>query len=355
MVLVTMLLMILSTGCKHAVVTASVLPTTDLTASVGLPTQTEYQTEQITEESTLPEQTTIATSIESTEVSEVASETTVPGTETSQGATGYPDGDSRNYPETTEQESTTVETTISTTTAPKYTFVELSKYMYCQGDTHVRTEPNIESRSVIVFELNRRVYVSGKCNETGWYRIEVEGQTLYMSDVMLADSEYIVATQPSTPPTTVAPTTAKPVTNETASGFVYYVAPYTNPDYNLELYLYEQLNICGIGWYYKYAVAQIAQESNWNPNSTNGRDHGLCQFKGIYWDERCQLAGLPGADIWNPYHQIYVYARFMMGILASCNNNVERALSLYITGTWDQWHQFYIDCIMERYKGLIAK
>ena len=360
-VLVTMLLMILSTGCKSQPVVASTLPATALIAETEKLTDVEETTKQNTTIATTELVTTevLSTEVESSEIeiSTYHSELDV--------SESLPIVETITVEVTTETSTTVLASTISTTAvptttsttaaetvppSPKYTYTELDKYMYCQGDTNVRTEPSLDGSIVVTFSLNRRVYVSGRCNETGWYRINIEGQTFYISDVMLGDKEYVA-------PTTQEPQVVRTSVNTTRSsdGFVYYVSAYMTPSYDLELYLYNQLHEVGIGWYYKYAVAQIAQESCWNPNSTNGRDHGLCQFKGIYWAERCAAAGLPGADIWNPYHQIYVYVRFIKDLLVRANHDVHYALSMYITGNPDDWHQFYIDCVMGRFNSLISK
>ena len=236
-------------------------------------------------------------------------------------------------------EQTSVE---ETTEAVRFTFTDMTSHMYVQGSVNIRTLPSTEGDIVFVLDVNDIVYVTGKCNETGWYRIDVEGQTLYVSNKYVGSSKVVYKSNPTTA-STVYPT----------SGFVYYKVSGVAPNKDYEMYLYNQLNSLGIAWWYPYAVAQIFQESRWNPNSTNGRDHGICQFKGIYFAGRAQhYAGMANADIWNPYDSLKVYAYYIKAILASHNNNVNSTLSFYICGDDNHWDQTYINHVMGWYNKL---
>lgn len=129
-----------------------------------------------------------------------------------------------------------------------------------------------------------------------------------------------------------------------AEDFKVYTIHGVSPDEGLQRHLYTKLTERGIGWYMPYAVCQIWQESRWNPKSTNGRDHGLTQQKGIYWDGRAAAYGIPGADIWDPYAQLHVYTAMMAGYLAASGGDVGRALSMYYLGA-DGWAQNYVDAV----------
>lgn len=117
------------------------------------------------------------------------------------------------------------------------------------------------------------------------------------------------------------------------------------PPYEWQWYLYGRLADRGLEWWYPYAIAQIYQESNWSQYSTNGRDHGLTQQKGIYWPERSAQAGIPGADIWDVYAQIHVYVWQMAQYLAAAGYDTGRALSMYYTGA-DVWSEEYVNHVM---------
>lgn len=129
-----------------------------------------------------------------------------------------------------------------------------------------------------------------------------------------------------------------------SAAFKVYTIHGATPSEELQRHLYAKLTERGIGWYMPYAVCQIWQESRWNPKSTNGRDHGLCQQKGIYWDGRAAAYGIPGADIWDPYAQLHVYTAMMAGYLAASGGDVGRALSMYYLGA-DGWAQNYVDAV----------
>ena len=146
------------------------------------------------------------------------------------------------------------------------------------------------------------------------------------------------------PPVTV-PTTES-VSSDYSMGFVHYRVGECVPPYEWEWYLYGQLADRGIAWYYPTAVCQIYQESNWNQYSTNGRDHGLCQQKGIYWQSRAASAGIPGADIWDVHAQIHVYVWMMASYLQAAGGNVGRALSMYYLGT-DGWSDTYVGWVIK--------
>lgn len=122
------------------------------------------------------------------------------------------------------------------------------------------------------------------------------------------------------------------VRNDYSRGFVHYSISGNVPAYEWEWYLYCKLADRGLEWFYPYAICQIWQESRWNAASTNGRDHGLTQQRGIYWDSRAAQAGIPGADIWDPYAQIHVYVWQMEQYLAAANYSVDGALSIYFLG-----------------------
>ena len=133
-------------------------------------------------------------------------------------------------------------------------------------------------------------------------------------------------------------------------GTTYRIYGITPPE-DWQAYLYAELDARGYGWYMPYAVCQIFQESRWNQWSDNGRDFGLTQQKGIYWADRSALYGIAGADIWDPYAQLHVFACMMSGYLAECGGDIGRALSAYYLGTWD-YSQRYVDLVMAHWGAL---
>lgn len=318
--IITVLIMILSTGCQKNELPTETLPvTTEIGSTTALPisplnvsTRTETVSSEMITTTASEEATTIEETTETTQLQ------TAPTTE------------------------------IVTTAA--YTFTDMGGVtMYATASVNLRSEPFIDGDIIGALDKNDTVYVTGQCNETGWYRIRLEGQILYVSDIYVSYNkvqETTEAMQTYIPATTAPATTTAVETRPQATGFVYYKVSTESPAYELEQYLYEQLVAVGIGWWYPYAVAQIFQESRWNPNSTNGSDHGICQFKGIYWEERSASYGLTQGDIWNPYHSLYVYSRYIRDVLASHNWDIRSSLAYYITGIPGMRHDEYVNHVL---------
>lgn len=119
----------------------------------------------------------------------------------------------------------------------------------------------------------------------------------------------------------------------------------TIPNREWQRYLIDELKRKGIEWYVPYAVCQIFQESRWNPKADNGRDKGLTQQKGIYWAARAERYGIKGADIWDPYAQLHVYACMMAEYLRLAKNDVGWALSFYFYGNGQRADKYVHDVL----------
>lgn len=311
LVVITILIMILSTGCK------SERPKDETLPFISPPPIEE----------TLPTIDVIPIEEVSTSAEESVAETEPPTTTAE------------------EAEPQEVATTVEDSTS-KYTFTDMNgRTMYITGTVNVRSLPSTEGEIYFVYHLNDEVWVTGQCNETGWYRVDIEGHTCYISNKYLSTAKQEISK--------AIPTTSRQTTPST--GFVYYTVAGQRPSREYEQYLYNQLNNLGLSWWYPYAVAQIFQESRWNPNSTNGKDHGICQFKGVYFAGRAKAyAGMNNADIWNPYDSLKVYAYYIKAILASHGNDVNKTLSFYICGDDSNWNQDYINRVLNWYNQLKA-
>lgn len=349
--LTIILVMILSTGCQaepketRSIDPEATLPSIGISIPEIIPTE-EETTEDFTEPSI--EETTAAETIEETTIVETQPELTTEE-ETEPPITT---AEETTPPPTTMQEETTIVEETTEAPKPKYTFEEYEGFsMYATATVNIRTLPSTEGEIVTTRHINEEIWVTGRCKETGWYRIDIEGQTFYITYLYVSKEKVVIQ---KTAPTQQSSSYNPAV--KSASGFIYYAVAGKYPNRDYEQYLYNCLNDRGIVWWYPYAVAQIWQESCWNPKSTNGRDHGICQFKGIYFQSRAaNYANFPDADIWNPYHSLYVYSFYMKAILASCNNKVDAALSYYIRGDWNGWDQTYIDHVMGWYRQLQAQ
>ena len=105
---------------------------------------------------------------------------------------------------TTEPETTTLQQ-IQETTTKLYTVTNLDKVMYVKSSVNVRKGPNREFERLGSLKANQQVKVTGKSDQTGWYRIEYNGTEAYVSNSYLQDKP-------------VETTTPKPTTTKKPSG-----------------------------------------------------------------------------------------------------------------------------------------
>lgn len=339
LVIITTMLIVLLAGCKSKEndVVSGTLPVSPIESfgidrSIPPSTQSNIETEEpLTTEELVIE----------TQPLEIESSTYIYSTETEDVVSSSEDTVSSS-------EDVLEETTFNI----EYTFEELQKYMYVSSPVNVRTSPDIFGEILFAFEeINHACWVTGRCIETGWYRIDIEGQAFYVCDDYLCDEKIVETKQDYVVEHTQSQQYIAP-----ASGYVYYTVSGARPNAEYEKYLYNRLDELGLSWWYLYAVAQIFQESRWNPNSTNGRDHGICQFKGETFVARAEHhAHLYNADIWNPYDSLYVYAYYIRDILVAVNYNIYDALAYYITGNFGVPHDDYYNRVMGWYNSLQAE
>ena len=106
---------------------------------------------------------------------------------------------------TAESEIETPEPTVEPTTEPTveptveppartYTYTDMAATMYAKQSVNVRDIPSTDGNHLGGLSTNQEVAVTGQCNETGWYRIDYNGQTAYVSNNYLSDAKVEVAT-----------------------------------------------------------------------------------------------------------------------------------------------------------------
>lgn len=134
---------------------------------------------------------TETTSVESTETT-VAEPTAEPAVEPTEAPT-----ESETAPtETAPAESPTpaVEPTTAsvepTAVSTGYTYSELTQTMYAKSAVNVRDLPNTDGKKIGSLKASQEITVTGKCDQTGWYRFELNNTTGYVSD------KYIVSEKP---------------------------------------------------------------------------------------------------------------------------------------------------------------
>lgn len=132
-------------------------------------------------ETTPIEAATEATSVESTEttVAEPTVEPTEAPTETAPVESPAPTVE----PTTAPVESTAVNT--------GYTYSELNQTMYAKSAVNVRDLPSTDGKKIGSLKASQEITVTGKCDQTGWYRFELNNTTGYVSD------KYIVSEKPA--------------------------------------------------------------------------------------------------------------------------------------------------------------
>lgn len=126
---------------------------------------------------------TETTPVESTEVTTTEAATTEPAVKPTEAPT--------------ESEAAPTETAIAPTVEPTavstgYTYSELNQTMYAKSAVNVRDLPSTDGKKIGSLKASQEIAVTGKCDQTGWYRFELNNTTGYVSD------KYIVSEKPAT-------------------------------------------------------------------------------------------------------------------------------------------------------------
>ena len=70
-----------------------------------------------------------------------------------------------------------------------YTYTELSATMYAKSAVNVRDLPSTDGNKLGGLSSGQAVTVTGKCNETDWYRIDYNGSVAYVNNSYLDDNK----------------------------------------------------------------------------------------------------------------------------------------------------------------------
>lgn len=139
---------------------------------------------------------TETTSVESTEITTTEAAVAEPTTEPTAEPTETPT-ESETAPTETPAESPApaVEPTAAsvepTAVSTGYTYSELSQTMYAKSAVNVRDLPSTDGKKIGSLKASQEITVTGKCDQTGWYRFELNNTTGYVSD------KYIVSEKPA--------------------------------------------------------------------------------------------------------------------------------------------------------------
>lgn len=90
-------------------------------------------------------------------------------------------------------ESTEIVQETEVTEENIFTYTELEKMMYVKSSVNVRSGPDSGFEKLGSLSQNDEVKVTGKCNETNWYRIIYNEAEAYVSDNYLSDESVKVS------------------------------------------------------------------------------------------------------------------------------------------------------------------
>lgn len=154
---------------------------------------------------------TETTSVESTEITTtetaVAEPTVEPAVEPTNAPTESEAAPTETAPAPAVEPTAEPVVTETTTAADAgYTYSELSQTMYAKSAVNVRDLPSTDGKKIGSLKTSQEITVTGKCDQTGWYRFDWNGTTGYVSD------KYIISEKP------VANTVANGSNNAAAQG-----------------------------------------------------------------------------------------------------------------------------------------
>ena len=136
---------------------------------------------------------TEATSVESTEMTTTEAATTEPAVEPTEAPTESEAAPTETAP--AKSPASAVETTTApvepTAVSTGYTYSELNQTMYTKSAVNVRDLPSTDGKKIGSLKASQEITVTGKCDQTGWYRFDWNGTTGYVSD------KYIVSEKPA--------------------------------------------------------------------------------------------------------------------------------------------------------------
>ena len=140
---------------------------------------------ETTSNKTASTETTSVTATEATSVESTEMTTTEAAVEPTEAPTETP----------AESPAPAVEPTAAsvepTTVSTGYTYSELNQTMYAKSAVNVRDLPSTDGKKIGSLKASQEITVTGKCDQTGWYRFELNNTTGYVSD------KYIVSEKPA--------------------------------------------------------------------------------------------------------------------------------------------------------------
>ena len=134
------------------------------------------------------ETTSVESTVESTTEATVAEPTAEPAVKPTEAPTESEAAPTKTAPAPTVEP--TAEPVESTAVNTGYTYSEVSQTMYAKSAVNVRDLPSTDGKKIGSLKASQEIAVTGKCDQTGWYRFNWNGTTGYVSD------KYIVSEKP---------------------------------------------------------------------------------------------------------------------------------------------------------------
>lgn len=166
---------------------------------------------------------TETTSVESTEMTTTEAAVAEPAVEPVETPTESEAAPTETAP--AESPTSAVEPTVTsvepTAVSTGYTYSELNQTMYAKSAVNVRDLPSTDGKKIGSLKVSQEITVTGKCDQTGWYRFELNNTTGYVSD------RYIVSEKPVS--NVVATSNSNTAENTTAATQQNTAAPAATP------------------------------------------------------------------------------------------------------------------------------
>lgn len=227
-------------------------------------------------------------------------------------------------------------------TKKTYTYTDLDQVMYISKTTNARSLPSKDGTKREELRITKAVKVTGKCNETGWYRITYNHRDSYV------DGSCISATRPQESNAVVWDGYTKPTAEQmskytfTETNKVLYAgyqkSIWTIPANNFNPWGISDENSAQMGFiakYYPIKITGICNETGWYRIDVNGHTGYLGVDSSGAGDEsfleELQTCDKPdlgyeiGSEEWHEYWDGYTCAQYFYATAQHLNLSVEEA------------------------------
>lgn len=171
--------------------------------------------ETTSNETASTETTSVESTVESTTETAVAEPTAEPAVEPTNAPT-----ESETAPTETAPASTVESTAApveSAAVSTGYTYSELNQTMYAKSAVNVRDLPSTDGKKIGSLKASQEITVTGKCDQTGWYRFELNNTTGYVSDKYIVSEKPVANTATATGNNNAAAPAATPAPAQTTT------------------------------------------------------------------------------------------------------------------------------------------